>query len=68
LQGEHQITKEHEKNSRDVRQVLAKSNIYPEELPSEEDVKKLEKRIKNQNEKAFHNTEELPQNIVQPPV
>lgn len=68
LQGEHQITKEHEKNNRDVRQVLAKSNIYPEELPPEEDVKKLERRIKNQDEKAFQNSGELPQNIALPPV
>jgi len=63
LLGELQITKEHEKNNRDVRQVLAKSHIYPEELPPEEDVKKLERRIKSQEEKAFQNTEELPQNI-----
>jgi DNA-damage-inducible protein D len=68
LHGEHQITKEHEKNNRDVRQVLAKSNIYPEELPPEEDIKKLEKRIKNQDEKAFQNTGELPQNILLPPI
>jgi DNA-damage-inducible protein D len=68
LQGERQITQEHEKNNRDVRQVLAKSNIYPEELPPEEDVKKLERRIKNQDEKAFQNSGELPHNIVSPPV
>ncbi len=68
LQGEHQITKEHEKNNRDVRQVLAKSNIYPEELPPEEDVKKLERRIKNQDEKAFQNSGELPHNVVLPSV
>ncbi len=68
LQGEHQITKEHEKNNRDVRQVLAKSNIYPEELPPEEDVKKLERRIKNQDEKAFQNSGELPYNVILPPV
>src|SRR4029079_13291299 len=68
LQGEHQITKEHEKNNRDVRQVLAKSNIYPEELPPEEDVKKLERRIKNQDEKAFQSSGELPQNIILPTV
>ena len=68
LQGEHQITKEHEKNNRDVRQVLAKSNIYPEELPPEEDVKKLERRIKNQDEKAFQDAGELPQNILLPPL
>jgi len=68
LQGERQITKEHEKNNRDVRQVLAKSNIYPEELPPEEDVKKFERRIKNQDEKAFQNSGELPHNIILPPV
>ena len=68
LQGEHQITKEHEKNNRDVRQVLAKSNIYPEELPPEEDVKKLERRIKSQDEKAFQNSGKLPHNVVLPPV
>jgi DNA-damage-inducible protein D len=68
LQGERQIANEHEKNNRDVRQVLAKSNIYPEELPPEEDIKKLEKRIKNQDEKAFQNPGGLPQNIILPPI
>ncbi len=68
LQGELQITKEHEKNNQDVRQVLAKSNIYPEELPPEEDVKKLERRIKSQDEKALQNSSDLPQNILLPPV
>ncbi|MCI0382204.1 MAG: DNA damage-inducible protein D [Chlamydiae bacterium] len=67
LQGEHQITEEHEKSNRDVRQVLVKSNIYPEELPLEEDVKKLERRIKNQDEKTFQNPGELPQNFIAPP-
>lgn len=42
-----EITHEHVKNNSDVRQVLIKSNIYPEELPPEEDVKKLERRVKN---------------------
>jgi DNA-damage-inducible protein D len=68
LQGEKQITKEHEKNNLDVRQVLAKSKIYPEELPAEEDVKKLERRIKKQDENAFQDSGELPQHIVLPPV
>lgn len=53
LRGENQITEEHVKNNRGVRQVLIQSNIYPEELPPEEDVKKLEKRIKNQDEETF---------------
>ena len=36
------------------------ANIYPEELPPEEDVKKLEKRIKNQDQKALN--QQLDQN------
>lgn len=51
LQGEHRIAEEHEKNNQGVRQVLIKSNIYPEELPAEEDIKKLERRIKKEEEK-----------------
>ncbi len=46
LRGEPSITGEHVKNNRDVRGVLAKSGIKPEELPPEEDLKKLERRVK----------------------
>ena len=46
LQGEHLITREHVKNNSDVRELLGKSGIRPEELPPEEDIKKLERRIK----------------------
>src|SRR3990167_3542210 len=55
LLGETQITNEHMKNNQDVRHVLAKSHIYPEELPAEEDIKKLEKRIRNENEQFTEN-------------
>ncbi len=47
LQGELPVTSEHVKNNKDVRSLLAKSGIKPEELPAEEDVKKLVKRIKS---------------------
>lgn len=46
LHGEPPITSEHVKNNQDVRKLLSKSGIKPEELPPDEDVKKLEKRIK----------------------
>lgn len=46
LQGELLITREHVKNNSDVRDLLGKSGIRPEELPPEEDIKKLERRIK----------------------
>jgi len=48
LHGELEITDEHVKNNKDVREVLAKNSIYPEQLPPEEDVKKLERRLKTQ--------------------
>lgn len=61
LQGEKQITEEHVKNNRDVRQVLAKRSIYPEELPAEEDIKKVDRRIRQQNAMTFEESAKLPQ-------
>lgn len=46
LKGEGNITQEHVKNNTDVRGLLGKSGIKPEELPAEEDIKKLERRVK----------------------
>ncbi len=51
LQGTQTIGNEHVKNNKDVREVLAKSNIKPEDLPPEEDIKKLERRVKSQEKK-----------------
>lgn len=61
LVGEIQIANEHIKNNQDVRHVLSKSHIYPEKLAPEEDIKKLEKRIKNESEKFIENPDVLPQ-------
>ena len=52
LKGELKITKEHIKNNTDVRDLLGKSGIKPEELPPEEDIKKLERKVKS-DEKKF---------------
>ena len=46
LKGETKITSEHVKNNSDVRTLLGKSGIKPEQLPAEEDIKKLERRVK----------------------
>jgi DNA-damage-inducible protein D len=46
LHGEYKITTEHIRNNKDVRDLLAKSNIIPENLPPEEDIKQLEKKVK----------------------
>jgi DNA-damage-inducible protein D len=45
LKGEENITEEHIQNNKDVRTLLGKSGIKPEELAIEEDIKKLERRI-----------------------
>lgn len=51
LEGEFPITKEHVKNNADVRRLLAKSGIKPEELPPEEDIQKLQRKVKSDEEK-----------------
>ena len=45
LHGEPVITDEHVKNNRDVREVLGKSDIKPEDLAPEEDIKKLQRQV-----------------------
>jgi DNA-damage-inducible protein D len=51
LHGEQKIVDEHVKNNKDVRELLGKSGIKPEELPPEEDIKKLSRRIKSEGKK-----------------
>ena len=55
LQGEKNITGEHVKNNQEIRSVLIKNNIVPENLPPEEDIKKLEKKINKEKTKLLHN-------------
>jgi len=58
LNGEHNITNEHVKNNKNVRGLLIESGIVPENLPAEEDVKKLERKIKK-NEKQIAKSSKL---------
>jgi DNA-damage-inducible protein D len=51
IYGEDSITQEHVKNNQDVRNVLTKSRIYPENLPPAPDIKKLERKLKSENKK-----------------
>jgi len=48
LHGEPAITGEHVQNNGSVRQMLGQRGIKPEELPPEEDIKKLERRVKTE--------------------
>lgn len=51
LQGETPITKEHITNNADVRKLLAKSGIKPEELLPEEDLQKLQREVRSEDKK-----------------
>jgi DNA-damage-inducible protein D len=51
LKGENKITNEHVKNNQDVRTLLGKSGIKPEQLPAEEDIQKLKRRLESDNKK-----------------
>lgn len=51
LRGEQVIVSEHVKNNKDVRDLLGKSGIKPETLPPEEDIKKIQRRIKSETKK-----------------
>ena len=59
LRGEPQITHEHVKNNEDVRNLLAKSKIKPEELPAEEDIKKLHRRVKTQSREVLKEAKKI---------
>jgi len=48
LKTEGEISAEHIKNNSGVRKLLLKRGIKPEELPAEEDIKKLERRVKSE--------------------
>jgi len=53
LRGTERIGNEHVKNNKDVRAVLEKSDIRPESLPAEEDIQKLERRVKSEDMKLL---------------
>jgi DNA-damage-inducible protein D len=48
LNGESKITDEHVKNNDEMRRVLAKNKIVPENLPAEVDIKLVEKKVKKE--------------------
>lgn len=62
LQGERDITQEHMQNNASVRDMLGQRGIQPENLPPEEDLKKLERRVKSAEKKLAKDTKLLPPN------
>ena len=51
LTGVENITQEHVKNNSDIRDLLLKSGIKVEDLPAEEDIKKLERKVRADEKK-----------------
>lgn len=60
LQGESSITSEHVQNNQSVRDMLNQRGIKPEKLPPEEDIKKLERRVKSEEKKIEKQSGKLP--------
>jgi DNA-damage-inducible protein D len=61
LQGEPAITHEHVQNNESVRDMLGQRGIKPENLPPEEDIKKLERRVKSEEKKLEKQSGKLPE-------
>jgi DNA-damage-inducible protein D len=55
LSGIHSIEKEHIDNNLGVRKIMIERGLIPENLPPAEDVKKVERRLISENNKALKN-------------
>lgn len=60
LQGERAIAQEHVQNNQSVRDILDQRGIKPEHLPAEEDIKKLQRRVKSEEKKLEKQSGKLP--------
>ncbi len=62
LHGEQPITREHIQNNQTVRNMLGQRGIKPEDLPPAEDIKKLERRMVQDEKKIEQTSQKLPKN------
>lgn len=59
MRNERKISDEHITNNRSVRKILLERGIRPEKLPSEEDIKKLERRVTKESKNIGKNPDKL---------
>lgn len=59
LKGEPAIASEHVKNNQSVRKVLLDRGIKPEELPPEEDIKKVQRKVAGEDKKLLKSVKKL---------
>ena len=62
MQSEREISNEHSTNNQSVRNTLIERGIQPEKLPPEEDVKKVERKLKSDEKKGLRNPKPLNNN------
>lgn len=53
LYGNEEISDEHVENNKEVRAILLKRGVQPETLPPAEDIKKVKRRLKNEETKVL---------------
>jgi len=59
LNTEQSISGEHVKNNKGVRKLLLDREIVPENVPAEEDIKKLERRVNSETNNLSKNPDKL---------
>lgn len=59
LRSEQSISEEHITNNRSVRKTLLSRGITPEKLPAEEDIKKIERKLKSDEKKSLRKPQKL---------
>lgn len=64
MHGEMPITVEHVQNNSDVRELLGRRGVIPENLPAEEDVRKLERKVRS-DERRLEQDDGFPTGIVE---
>lgn len=65
LHGVEKICKEHVQNNLNVRKALGESGIKPEDLPAEEDIQKLERRVRSEDKKLLKSESGLKKAIIE---
>lgn len=59
LKGDRAITREHVDNNWEVRSMLLKRGVKPEDLPAAEDVEKVKRRIASEQKQVLRTTKKL---------
>ncbi|MBZ4187271.1 DNA damage-inducible protein D [Niabella beijingensis] len=59
LKGDIQISKEHVENNKAVRAMLKDRGVIPEELPTAEDVKKVQRRLESEEKKVLKEVKKI---------